>query len=133
MKLFEQIQDILSKGIYQLWIEDQYQLINILAQLYDQLAIYEKNIFTTDQKIDLMKSDITLKLKAQKADGNKNITDLYISAEIDRQSKLLIESRIEDRYILSRIKGKIEVVRNSITLCRDSAKYDPNIDIIQLA
>lgn len=128
MKLFEQIQDILSKGIYHLWVEDQHQLINILAQLYDQLAIYEKNIFTIDQKIDLMKSDITLKLKAQKADGNKNITDLYISAEIDRQSKLLIESRIEHRYILSRIKGKIDVVRNSITLCRDSAKYDPNTD-----
>lgn len=133
MKLFDQIQSILDQGILWLSLEDNHQLLQILSELYDLQADYDRQIFLLDQQIDSKRSDITLELKAQKAQGDKNITDLYISAQIDKQIVDLVNSKIEKKYILSKIKWKIDVVRQTITLCRDKTKYDPNTDPIQLA
>ena len=128
MKLLERIQTITDKNLYDMTINDQYDLCKCYDELLQLRAEYSDKLMQWKQKIKDYEAEHTLLLKEEKieetdARGNpkfsKKYTETQIESLIYQQTKDMQTAMNADKFIYDKLDAKISAVFNYITCVRD--------------
>lgn len=128
MKLFEKIQAITDKNLFDMTINDQYDLCKCYDELLQLRAEYSDKMMQWKQKIKDYEAEQMLLLKEEKieetdAKGNPKFSKKYTEAQIEsliyQQTKDKITDVNADKFIYDKLDAKISAVFNYITCVRD--------------
>lgn len=128
MKLFERIQAVTDKPLYDMTINDQHELCRCYDELLQLRAEYSDKLMAWKQKIKDYEAEQMLLLKEEKteetdAKGNPKFSKKYTEAQIEsliyQQTKDMLTTLNTDKFIYDKIDAKISAVFNYITCVRD--------------
>ena len=128
MKLFDRIQVVTDKPLYDMTINDQHELCKCYDELLQLRAEYADKMMLWKQKIKDYEAEQMLLLKEEKIEEtdakwnpkfSKKYTEAQIESLIYQQTKDMLTKVNADKFIYDKIDAKISALFNYITCMRD--------------
>lgn len=131
MKLFERIQVIVDRPLFEMTINDQHELCKCYDELLQLRAEYGDKLMQWKQQIKDHEAEQMLLLKEEKveeadAKGKTKLKNKYTEVQIEsmiyQQTKDMQTAMNADKFIFDKLDAKISAVFNYITCVRDFLK-----------